>query len=105
LPKGAIPIHCAPWQPWARGRIWRYLRARCFRTSWRQVNLMRVPTKSSAPLGTALMGSTSMIIGEAVAPTSPAEAPPASTARGGVPTLASATGGEATLPQLLLVAE
>jgi hypothetical protein len=64
-----------------------------------------VPTKSSAPLGTALMGSTSMIIGEAVAPTSPAEAPPASTARGGVPTLASATGGEATLPQLLLVAE
>jgi hypothetical protein len=39
-----------------------------------------------------------MIVGEAVAPTSPAEAPPASAVRGGVPTLASATGGEATLP-------
>jgi hypothetical protein len=44
------------------------------------------------------MGSVSMIDGEAVALTSPAEAPPASAARGGVPTLASATGDEAALP-------
>jgi hypothetical protein len=44
------------------------------------------------------MGLALMIIGEAVAPTSPVEAPPVSAARGGVPTLASATSGEATLP-------
>jgi hypothetical protein len=39
-----------------------------------------------------------MIVVEAVAPTSPAEAPPVSAARRGVPTLASATGGETALP-------
>jgi hypothetical protein len=44
------------------------------------------------------MWSASMIVGEAVAPTSLEEAPPASAARGGVPTLASDTGGEAALP-------
>jgi hypothetical protein len=43
------------------------------------------------------MGSTLMIVGEVVAPTSPAEAPPASAARGGVSTLAAATGGEVAL--------
>jgi hypothetical protein len=44
------------------------------------------------------MGSTSITIGEVVAPTPPAEAPPASSAaRGGVSTLAAATGGEVTL--------
>jgi hypothetical protein len=44
------------------------------------------------------MGSTSMIVGEVVAPTPPVEvAPPASATRGGVSTLASATGGEVTL--------
>jgi hypothetical protein len=42
------------------------------------------------------MGSTSIIVGEAVAPTSPAEVPTTSATRGGVPTLASATGGEVT---------
>jgi hypothetical protein len=47
--------------------------------------------------GTALMGPTSMIVGEVVAPTSPAEVPPASAARGGVSTLAATTGGEVTL--------
>jgi hypothetical protein len=35
LPRGAIPINCALWQPWARGRRWRYLCTRCFWTSWR----------------------------------------------------------------------
>jgi hypothetical protein len=39
-----------------------------------------------------------MIVGEAAALTSPAEAPPMSATRGRVPTLASATGGEAALP-------
>jgi hypothetical protein len=53
-------------------------------------------TRSSAPSGTALMGSTSIIVGEDVTPTSPAEAPTASAARGGVFTFASATGGEVT---------
>jgi hypothetical protein len=44
------------------------------------------------------MGSTSMIVGEVVAPTPPVEvAPPASATRGGVSTLASATGGEVAL--------
>jgi hypothetical protein len=42
------------------------------------------------------MGSASIIVGEAVAPTSPAEVPTTSATRGGVPTLASATGGEVT---------
>jgi hypothetical protein len=41
-----------------------------------------------------------MIVGEAVAPTSPAEAPLASATRGGLPTLASATGDEAALPSV-----
>jgi hypothetical protein len=40
------------------------------------------------------MGSASIIVGEAIAPTSPAEVPTTSATRGGVPTLASATGGE-----------
>jgi hypothetical protein len=40
------------------------------------------------------MGSTSIIVGEVVAPTSPAEPPPASKTRGGVSTLESTTGGE-----------
>jgi hypothetical protein len=40
----------------------------------------------------------SITLGEVVVPTSPAEAPPASTARGGVSTLESATGGEVALP-------
>jgi hypothetical protein len=44
------------------------------------------------------MGSTSIIVGEVVALTSPAEAPPAPAARGGVSTFASATGGEVALP-------
>jgi hypothetical protein len=42
------------------------------------------------------MGLTSIIVGEVVAPTSPAEDPPASAVRGGVSTLASATSGEVT---------
>jgi hypothetical protein len=49
------------------------------------------------PPGTALMGSTLVIVGEVVAPTSLAEAPPASTTRGGVSTFESATGGEVAL--------
>jgi hypothetical protein len=42
------------------------------------------------------MGSTSIIVGEVIVPTSPAEVPTASAARGGggVSTLASVTGGE-----------
>jgi hypothetical protein len=43
------------------------------------------------------MGSTSITAGEVVAPTSPTEAPSASTTRGGVSTLALATGGEVAL--------
>jgi hypothetical protein len=43
------------------------------------------------------MGSTSIIVGEVVAPTSPEEAPPASTTRGGVSTFESTTGGEVAL--------
>jgi hypothetical protein len=44
------------------------------------------------------MGSTSIIGGEVVAPTSPVEVvPPASATRGGVSTLASAMGGEVAL--------
>jgi hypothetical protein len=44
------------------------------------------------------MGSTSIILGEVVAPTSPTEAhSPASTARGGLPTLEYATNGEVAL--------
>jgi hypothetical protein len=44
------------------------------------------------------MGSTSIILGEATAPTSPTVAPsPASTARRGLTTLESATGGEVAL--------
>jgi hypothetical protein len=39
-----------------------------------------------------------MIVGEAVAPSSPVEALPVSAVRGGVSTLASAIGGEAVLP-------
>jgi hypothetical protein len=55
-------------------------------------------TRSSAPAGRALMGSTSIILGEVIAPTSPAEAPtPASTAHGGLSTLESAAGGEIAL--------
>jgi hypothetical protein len=42
------------------------------------------------------MGSASIIIGEVVALTPPAEVPTTSATRGGVPTLASATGGEVT---------
>jgi hypothetical protein len=49
------------------------------------------------------MGSTSIIVGEVVAPTSladapmsPADAPTASAARGGISTLVLATGGEVT---------
>jgi hypothetical protein len=44
------------------------------------------------------MGSTSVIVGEVVAPTSTAEAPTPSEARGGEPALVLATGGEATMP-------
>jgi hypothetical protein len=45
-----------------------------------------------------LMGSTSIIVGELVTPTSPVEvAPPASATRGGVSTLASTTRGEVSL--------
>jgi hypothetical protein len=44
------------------------------------------------------MGSMSMIVGEVVAPTSPAEVPTPSAVRGGEPALVSATGGEATMP-------
>jgi hypothetical protein len=44
------------------------------------------------------MGSTSIILGEVVAPTSAVEfPPPASTVRGGLPTLESAAGGEVAL--------
>jgi hypothetical protein len=44
------------------------------------------------------MGSTSITLGEVVAPTSPAETlPPASTTHGGVSTLESATGGVTAL--------
>jgi hypothetical protein len=44
------------------------------------------------------MGSTSITLGEVVAPTSPAKTPlPSSTARGGVSTLESATGGETAI--------
>jgi hypothetical protein len=44
------------------------------------------------------MGLTSIMVGEVVTPTSPAEVtPPASTTHGGVSTLESATGGEVTL--------
>jgi hypothetical protein len=46
------------------------------------------------------MGSASMIVGEAIAPTSPAEAPLESAMRGGLPTLASAMGDEAGLPSV-----
>jgi hypothetical protein len=45
-----------------------------------------------------MMGSTSMIVGEVVAPKSPAEVPTPSAARKGEPTLVPATGGEATTP-------
>jgi hypothetical protein len=44
------------------------------------------------------MGLMSIIVGEVIARTSLAGAPPASAARGGVSTLASATGGEVALP-------
>jgi hypothetical protein len=55
-------------------------------------------TRSSAPVGLALMGSTSIILGEVTAPTSPTEAPsPALTACGGLATLESAAGGEVAL--------
>jgi hypothetical protein len=53
--------------------------------------------RSLAPAGLALMGSTSITLGEVVALTSPTEAPPASTVRRGVSTLESATGEEFTL--------
>jgi hypothetical protein len=43
------------------------------------------------------MGSVLIIVGEVVAPTSPAEAPPSPAACGGVSTLAAATGGEVVL--------
>jgi hypothetical protein len=43
------------------------------------------------------MGSASMIVREVVTPTSPAEVPPASAARGGVSTLVATTGGEVAL--------
>jgi hypothetical protein len=44
------------------------------------------------------MGSTSIIIGEVVAPTSLAEVSTPSAAHGGESTLVSATGGEVTMP-------
>jgi hypothetical protein len=44
------------------------------------------------------MGSTSMIVGEVIAPTSPAEVSTPSAARGGESTLVSTTGGEVTTP-------
>jgi hypothetical protein len=44
------------------------------------------------------MGSTSMIVGEVVAPTSPAEVSAPSAVRGGEPALMSATGDEVTTP-------
>jgi hypothetical protein len=46
------------------------------------------------------MGSTSITAGETVAPTSPAEAPPAFVVREGVSTVATTTGGEAALPSV-----
>jgi hypothetical protein len=47
------------------------------------------------------MGSTSMIVGEVVAPTSPAEAPTPSAICGAEPALVSATGGEVTTPSTI----
>jgi hypothetical protein len=44
------------------------------------------------------MGSTSIIVGEVVAPTSPAEVSTSSVARGGESNLASAMGSEVTMP-------
>jgi hypothetical protein len=44
------------------------------------------------------MGSMSMIVGEAVAPTSPADVPTPSVVCEGEPTLVSVTGDEATTP-------
>jgi hypothetical protein len=44
------------------------------------------------------MGSMSIIVGEVVAPTSPAEVSTPSAVRGGESTLVSATGGEVTTP-------
>jgi hypothetical protein len=44
------------------------------------------------------MGSTSIIVGEVVAPTSPAEVPTPSAVLGGESTLVSATGSEVTTP-------
>jgi hypothetical protein len=44
------------------------------------------------------MGSTSMIVGEVVAPTSPAEVSTPSAVRRGEPTLVSVTGGEVATP-------
>jgi hypothetical protein len=44
-----IPINCALWQPWARRQRWRYLCARRFWTSWRQVNLRLVPDQVVSP--------------------------------------------------------
>jgi hypothetical protein len=93
-----IPINGASWQPWARRRRQWYLCARCFWTSWHQVDLRLVPDQVLPPPGTVLMLSASIIVGEAVAPVSPAEVPTTSVACGGVLALASATGGEVTTP-------
>jgi hypothetical protein len=49
LPRGVIPVNCAPWQPWARGQRWRYLCTRCSWTSWHQVNLRLVPDQVLCP--------------------------------------------------------
>jgi hypothetical protein len=49
LPRGVIPISCAPWHPWARRRRRRYLCARRFWTSWRQVDLRLVPDQVVSP--------------------------------------------------------
>jgi hypothetical protein len=98
LPRGVILVNCALWKPWARRRRWRYLCARRSWTSWCQVDLRLVPDQVVTPPGTALMGSMSITAREAIAPKSLAEAPPTSAVRGGVSTLALATGGEAALP-------
>jgi hypothetical protein len=47
------------------------------------------------------MGSISMIVGEVVTPTSPAEVLTPSAVRGGEPALVSATGGEVTMPSTI----
>jgi hypothetical protein len=55
-------------------------------------------SRSLALLGTTLVGSTSIIVGEVIASASPTEAAPtASTTRGGLCTFESATGSEVAI--------